>query len=121
MFEWEHNEIADIAYMVDQSHNLKGKVEAMIQTVCTAQELFARAALVDHAQLAKLQQDCSIVDAEETLRSAFWNDVRPVVREWRKSHGLPENPMQAFRAGGYLERITKERAEKNIGATASYA
>ena len=38
----------EIAFMIDQSHNMKGKVEAMVQTVCTAQELYAKAALVDH-------------------------------------------------------------------------
>src|SRR5262249_57993730 len=54
-FEWEAGRRADIAYMVDQSHNLKGKIEAMIQTVDVAQELYARAALVDHEQLAKSQ------------------------------------------------------------------
>ena len=44
---------ADIANMVDQSHNLKGKIEAMIQTVCTAQELYAKATIVNHERLAK--------------------------------------------------------------------
>jgi len=39
---------ADAAYMVDQSHNLKRKMEAIIHTVCTAQELYAKAAIVDH-------------------------------------------------------------------------
>jgi L-rhamnose isomerase len=34
---------------------------------------------------------------------------------------LPEDPLQAFRGSGYLERITRERAEKNLGASASYA
>jgi len=121
MFEWESQTTADIAYMVDQSHNLKGKIEAMIQTVCTAQELYARAALVDHERLAKLQQDCSLIDAEETLRGAFWLDVRPAVREWRKSRGLPENPLLAFRSSGYLERIARERSERNSGTAASYA
>ena len=121
MFEWEKQANADIAYMVDQSHNLKGKIEAMIQTVCTAQELYARAALVDHERLANLQQKCALVDAEETLRGAFWQDVRPAIRAWRKSHGLPEDPMEAFRGSGYLERITRERADKNLGASASYA
>jgi L-rhamnose isomerase / sugar isomerase len=121
MFEWESQSTADIAYMVDQSHNLKGKIEAMIQTVCTAQELYARAALVDHGRLAKLQQDCSLVDAEETLRGAFWLDVRPAVREWRKSRGLPEDPLLAFRSSGYLERVTRERSEGNRGTSASYA
>ena len=47
----------DIAYMIDQSHNLKGKMEAMVQTVVTAQELYLKAALVDREQLAELQQD----------------------------------------------------------------
>ena len=44
----------DIAYMIDQSHNLKGKMEAMVQTVVTAQELYLKAALVDREQLAEL-------------------------------------------------------------------
>jgi L-rhamnose isomerase / sugar isomerase len=121
MYEWENGTIADIAYMVDQSHNLKGKVEAMIQTVCTAQELYARAAMVDHERLAKLQKDCSLVDAEETLRSAFWQDTRALVKDWRKEKGLPADPMQAFRESGYLERITRDRRERNLGASVSYA
>ena len=121
MFEWETQTTAGIAYMIDQSHNLKGKIEAMIQTVCTAQELYARAALVDHGSLARLQQECSLVDAEETLRGAFWQDVRPAILEWRKSRNLPADPMRAFRTSGYLERITRERSEKNRNATASYA
>jgi len=121
MYEWEAGAAPDIAFMVDQSHNLKGKIEAMIQTVCTAQELFAKAALVDHERLAALQNSCSLVEAEECYRGAFWQDVRPVVIEWRKSHGLPEDPMRAFKDSGYLERITKERCERNVGVSASYA
>jgi L-rhamnose isomerase/sugar isomerase len=121
MYEWEKGVRADIAYMVDQSHNLKGKIESMIQTVSTAQELYARAALVDHEKLAKLQQGCSLLDAEETLRGAFWEDTRNVVKEWRKRKGLPESPLEAFRASGYLEKITAERRERNLGASASYA
>ncbi|MFZ0639649.1 MAG: TIM barrel protein [Candidatus Acidiferrales bacterium] len=121
MFEWESQTTVDIAYTVDQSHNLKGKIEAMIQTVCTAQELYARAALVDHERLTELQQDCSLVDAEETLRGAFWLDVRPAIREWRKSRRLPEDPLLAFRSSGYLERVTRERSERNRGTSATYA
>jgi len=121
MFEWEEGGRADIAYMVDQSHNLKGKIEAMIQTVCTAQELYARAALVDHEQLGKFQEQCSLVDAEETLRGAFWQDTRSIVKEWRRAKGLPDDPLQAFRQSGYLERIVRERSEKNVGSTPSYA
>jgi len=121
MYEWETGAGADIAYMVDQSHNLKGKIEAMIQTVCVAQELYARAAIVDYERLAALQQNCSVVDAEETLRSAFWEDTRPIVAGWRKAKGLPEDPLRAFRESGYLEKITRERREKNMSSSASYA
>jgi len=120
-FEWETGQRADIAYMIDQSHNLKGKIEAMIQTVTTAMELYAKAALVDHEKLAKHQQSCSLVDAETCLKDAFASDVRPVIREWAKSKGLPADPMDAFRQSGYLERVTAERAQRNMAAVSSYA
>ena len=120
-FEWETGKRADIAYMIDQSHNLKGKIEAMIQTVTTAMELYAKAALVDHAKLAACQTSCSLVDAETCLKDAFATDVRPAIREWADSKGLPADPMDAFRQSGYLERITAERAQKNAAAVSSYA
>ena len=69
--------------MIDQSHNLKGKMEAMVQTVVTAQELYARAALVDQELLAELQDSCRLVGAEECFRGALWEDVRAMVRSWR--------------------------------------
>jgi len=109
------------AYMIDQSHNLKGKVEAMVQTVVTAQELYAKAALVDQEKLAELQDSCSLVDAEEAFRGAFWTDVRPLLREWREQRGLAANPLQALRESGYVERISEERKEKNAGGGSSYA
>jgi len=120
-FEWETSQRADIAYMVDQSHNLKGKMEAMIQTVMTAQELYAKASIVDHAKLAEGQTKCALVDAENCLKDAFSTDVRPAIRDWARSHGLPEDPMDSFRQSGYLERITRERSQKNAAAGSSYA
>ena len=109
------------SFMIDQSHNLKGKVEAMVQTVVTAQELYARAALVNQDVLADLQDSCRLVDAEELFRGAFWSDVRPLVGEWREAHGLPTDPLGALRQGGYVERITEERKERNAIAASSYA
>jgi L-rhamnose isomerase/sugar isomerase len=120
-FEWETGRRADIAYMIDQSHNLKGKIEAMIQTVNMAQELFAKATLVDHECLASAQKTSDLMRAESCLQDAFATDVRPAIREWRKSKGLPEDPLQAFRSSGYLERISSERAERNKASVSSYA
>ncbi|HEX4757439.1 MAG TPA: TIM barrel protein [Terracidiphilus sp.] len=110
----------DIAYMIDQSHNLKGKMEAMVQTVMTAQELYLKAALVDREKLAELQHSCDLVAAEELFRGAFWEDVRPTVAAWREAHGLPADPMGALRASGYVERIGQERGSRS-SAVSSYA
>src|SRR5262249_49769499 len=120
-FEWETGRRADVAFMIDQSHNLKGKIEAMIQTVTTAVELYAKAALVDHKALARHQAKCALVDAEGCLKDAFSTDVRPAVREWAQSKGLPADPMEAFRESGYQERIAAERGERNRSAVSSYA
>ncbi|MGA8274236.1 MAG: TIM barrel protein [Candidatus Sulfotelmatobacter sp.] len=120
-FEWETGKTADIAYMVDQSHNLKGKIEAMIQTVTMAQQLFAKAALVDSRELATAQKDCDLVRAESLLQDAFATDVRPAIHAWRESKGLPKDPIEAFRQSGYLERITKGRASRNSRNVSSYA
>jgi L-rhamnose isomerase / sugar isomerase len=120
-FEWRSGNRADIAYMVDQSHNLKGKIEAMIQTVTMAQQFFTKAALVDGGKLAAAQKSCDLVRAESLLQDAFATDVRPAIKEWRNSRGLPADPMEAFRQSGYLERITKERADRKSRASSSYA
>jgi len=121
LFEHETGRTADIAYMVDQSHNLKGKIEAMIQTVMMAQELFAKAALIDYDSLLAAQAKCDLVTAERILQDAFATDVRPATREWRKSKGLAEDPLEAFRQSGYLQKITAERAHKNASSASSYA
>ncbi len=118
--EWETGTPADVAYMVDQSHNLKGKIEAMIQTVVTAQALVARAALVDLEAMTMAQAGADIVRAERCLQDAFATDVRPMLREWRQARCLPAEPLDAFRESGYLERITRERADRRgSAATAS--
>lgn len=117
----EQDAPAHVSFMIDQSHNMKGKMEAMVQTVVAAQELYARAALVDRERLGQLQQTCALVEAEECFRSAFWEDVRPLVREWRRMRGLPEDPLRALYESGYVERIARERGAKNAQSPATYA
>jgi L-rhamnose isomerase / sugar isomerase len=113
--------IATTAFMIDQSHNLKGKMEAMVQSVVAAQELYARASLIDFEHLSELQDACRLVEAEEYYRSAFWTDVRPAVRAWRERRGLAADPLQELAAGGYVERVSKERRTQNRQATSTYA
>ena len=109
-----------VAFMIDQSHNDKGKIEATVQTVVTAQELWLKAALVDRKQLAVHQQSCDIVAAEELFRGAFWTDVRPLTIAWRQGQGLPVDPIAALREGGYVERAAQERGSRQ-SAVSSYA
>jgi len=111
---------AGVPFMIDQSHNLKGKIEATVQTVVTAQELWLKAALVDHEQLAAFQTSCDLVRAEEIFRGAFWTDVRPLVASWREARGLSPDPLAALREGGYVDRIAKQRAHRQSTAN-SYA
>ncbi|MCH2160383.1 MAG: TIM barrel protein [Phycisphaerales bacterium] len=110
-----------IAYMVDQSHNLKPKVEAMIQTVDMVQQLFAKAALVDLAVLDDARSDGDVVVAEECLKSAFATDVRPLLAEWRSDRGLPTDPLADHRASGYAARAAEDRRPRKPSAGSSYA
>ncbi len=102
----------EIPYMIDQSHNLKPKTEAMIQTAVTAQDLYAKAALVDFDALAEHQRTGNIVDAEEILKGAFNTDVSEAITQWRKSHNLAENPMAEHRGSGYTKNAAEERSQR---------
>jgi L-rhamnose isomerase/sugar isomerase len=123
--ETHGKDVSRIAYMVDQSHNLKPKIEAMIQTATTAQELFAKACLVDRTKLRDAQTRQNIVDAEECLRTAFNTDVKPLLAEWRKKNNLEPCPMSAYRASGYEAKMAVEReasrAARGVKAGGSYA
>lgn len=120
-WEWETGERAGVAYMIDQSHNLKLKIEATIQTVSAAQELYAKAALVDHEALRQAQSATDIVAGEECLKDAFNTDVRPAIQAWRRANGLPADPLLAYRESGYQKQIESERGAKNLAAVSSYA
>ncbi|MBC2605105.1 TIM barrel protein [Pelagicoccus albus] len=121
----ETGEYPEIDYMIDQSHNLKPKIEAMIQTVTTAQELWLKAALVDREALHKAQISGNIVDAEAVLKKAFNTDVTAMLAEWRESKGVAADPLAAYRESGYAEEIeadrTRRRKEAGITQESSYA
>lgn len=99
-----------ISYVVDQSHNLKPKLEAMVQTVEEAQKLYAKAALVDRKKLATAQKKGDVTLAERTLRDAYETDVRELLRDWRIERDLPAEPLEELRASGIIARLGKERA-----------
>ena len=87
----------DIAYMIDQSHNLKPKVEASIQSVCNLQTAYAKALIVDRQSLAETQAAGEIIDAEQILQRAAETDVRPLLERVRLEMDLDPNPLTAYR------------------------
>ncbi len=119
--EQERGEDLDIAYMVDQSHNVKPKIQAMIGTVMTAQEMFAKALLVDHDALEEARREDDVMMAERALRDAFATDIRGLLAEYRRAKGLPDDPLVAFREGGYEEKVGKERAARKSATGGAYA
>lgn len=113
---------AKIDYMVDQSHNLKPKLEAMVQTVCEAQKLCAKAQLVDQKALAKARAKGDIVGAETLLKAAFESDVSGILATWRTARGLAADPLQALRASTIVADLGKaRRALHGAGGSSSYA
>jgi L-rhamnose isomerase / sugar isomerase len=98
------------AYMIDQSHNLKDPIEALLQTVDQLQRAYARALLVDRDALAGHQQSNDVLMAEFCLQRAYDTDVAALVAEARRRQGGAVDPVAAFRESGYRSQKQDERA-----------
>lgn len=105
-----------IAYMIDQSHNIEPKIEAMIQSVVHIQTAYAKALLVDRAALRTAQEAGDVLGAYRVLQAAFETDVRPYLAEARVRQGRQPDPIAAFRASGYAGRVARERATGSISS-----
>ncbi len=100
---------SDVALMLDQCHNIEDKVPGQIRSVLNVQEMTARALLVDRDALAAAQSAGDVLGAHGVLMDAFYTDVRPMLAAWRETRGLPADPMAAYAASGYQERVDAER------------
>ncbi|KQO11656.1 rhamnose isomerase [Agreia sp. Leaf244] len=105
-----------VAFMLDQCHNIEAKIAGQMRSVLNVQEMTARALLVDRAALTAAQESNDVLGANAVLMDAFYTDVRGPLAEWRESRGLPADPIAAFTASGYQEKISAER----VGAQASW-
>lgn len=99
----------DVAFMLDQCHNIEDKIPGQIRSVLNVQEMTARALLVDRAALDAAQAANDVLAANAVFMDAFYTDVRPALAEWRESRGLPAEPMAAYAASGYQSRIATDR------------
>ncbi len=106
-----------IEYMIDQSHNIKGKIAEMIQTVMNIQTAYAKALLVDRAELAAAQAEGDVQGGELCLVEAYETDVRPLLALVREDLGLDPDPLGAFLASGYQQKVDAERAGRKAAST----
>jgi L-rhamnose isomerase / sugar isomerase len=105
-----------VAFMIDQSHNVEGKIEAMIQSVVNIQTAYAKALLVDEARLREAQEEGDVLGAHRVLLEAFESDVRPLLAKLRTDLGLEPDPVAAFRAGGYAEQRVRDRGSATVAS-----
>jgi L-rhamnose isomerase/sugar isomerase len=98
-----------VAFMLDQCHNIEPKIPGQIRSVMNVQEATAKALSVDADALAGAQAAGDVLGAHAALMDAFNTDVRPLLRELREGMGLDPDPMAAYAASGYAQKIVAER------------
>ena len=98
-----------VAFMLDQCHNVEDKIPGQIRSVLNVQEMTARALLVDREALSVAQRAGDVLGAHALFMDAFQTDVRPALAQWRESRGMAGDPMAAYAASGYFEKISAER------------
>ncbi|MEO6115690.1 MAG: L-rhamnose isomerase [Pseudolysinimonas sp.] len=100
---------SEVAFMLDQCHNIEDKIPGQIRSVLNVQEMTARALLVDTQALAAAQEAGDVLAGNGILMDAFYTDVRADLAAWREARGLPADPMAAYAASGYAATIVKDR------------
>jgi L-rhamnose isomerase/sugar isomerase len=98
-----------VAFLIDQSHNVEGKIDAMIQSVMNIQTAYAKALLVDGPRLEAAQREGDVLGAHRVLLDAYQSDVRPLLARLRSEVGVEADPVEAFRAGGFAGKLAAER------------
>lgn len=101
----------DVAYMIDQSHNIEPKLEAMLQSVLNCQTAYAKALIVDYAALRQRQIEGDVLGAHRVMLDAFETDVRPLLEQVRVEKGIAPEPIAAYLADGYAKRVAQERGK----------
>src|ERR1700712_1498337 len=104
---------SDVAFMLDQCHNIEDKIPGQIRSVLNVQEMTARALLVDTEALSKAQAAGDVLAGNGIMMDAFYTDVRADLAAWRESRNLPGDPMAAYAASGYGAEIATGRVGGN--------
>jgi len=108
------NHAADLAWMIDASHNLKDPLEDLMQSVEAIMIAYAQALIVNKTALVEAQDTNDAARAQDLLQAAYRTDVRPIVAEARVRGGGALQPVQLFRSLKIREQLITERGTKII-------
>uniref|UniRef100_UPI00404AC612 L-rhamnose isomerase n=1 Tax=Georgenia sp. M64 TaxID=3120520 RepID=UPI00404AC612 len=98
-----------VNFMLDQCHNIEPRIPGQIRSVMNVQEATAKALLVDREALGAAQAAGDVLGANAVLMDAYNTDVRDLLAQLRQDMGLDPDPMGAYAASGYAEKIAAER------------
>jgi L-rhamnose isomerase/sugar isomerase len=82
--------------------------------VLNIQTAYAKALLVDSERLAEAQAAGDVLGGHRALLDAFETDVRPLLGRLRRQVGVAEDPVAAFREGGYAAELARERGTASV-------
>jgi L-rhamnose isomerase / sugar isomerase len=99
----------DPAHMLDQSHNVTDPIESLMLSAIEVQRAYAQALLVDRKALEGFQEANDALMATQTLKVAYRTDVEPILAMARLANGGAVDPVAAYRASGYRNRVAQER------------
>ena len=105
---------ADLAWMIDASHNVKDPLEDLLQSVEAIMLAYTQALLIDRKKLNAAQEANDTVAAQEVLQNIFRTDLRPLVAEARLRSGAALDPLKLFRDLKIREQLAKERGSKTV-------
>jgi L-rhamnose isomerase / sugar isomerase len=104
-----HRPASQVNFMLDQCHNIEEKIPGQIRSVLNVEQALAKALLVDAGALADARLRGDVLEAHAVLMDAFETDVRAPLADRREASGLPRDPLTAFKASGYAEKVAKDR------------
>jgi L-rhamnose isomerase/sugar isomerase len=102
-----------VSYVLDQCHNIEAKIPGQIRSIMNVQEAVAKAVLVDQDALKNAQLAGDVLSGHEVLMDAYNTDVRGLLRDWRSDKGIDPEPMKAYAASGYANKIATDRVGGN--------
>ncbi|NDY94001.1 L-rhamnose catabolism isomerase [Ideonella livida] len=105
----------DPAYMLDQSHNVTDPIESLMTSAVQVQRSYAQALLVDRAALDAAQDANDALTATHLLKAAFQTDVTPLLQRVRADAGAAIDPVGAYRASGWRQRMAAQRPASRAG------